>query len=142
MAADDVSRIAFFVAGKPRAMQTGSVVTAGGRSFPIRRNATWAAVVGLVARQHAPAVLLEGPLVVDLLFHFRPPRTATRRRHPVVRPDGENLAKGILDALNGVLYHDDSQVVDLLIRKRYSETEGVRVDIRPLPDDWHPEYRP
>lgn len=137
-------RISFFVPGKPRAMQTGSVVRAGGRAFPVRRNTTWAAIVGLIARQHAPEALLDGPLVADLLFYVKMPKAAAKtRKYPVVRPDAENLGKGILDAFSGVLYHDDSQVVDLLIRKRYTyNQEGVRVELRALPDDWHPEYRP
>ena len=52
------------------------------------------------------------------------------------------MVKGLLDAWNGVLYEDDSQVIDLVIRKRYATTEGVRVEIQTVPDDWSPEYLP
>ena len=44
-------RFSCFVPGKPKAMQTGSVVRAGGRAFPVRRNTAWAAVVGEVCRR-------------------------------------------------------------------------------------------
>lgn len=39
---------------------------------------------------------------------------------PVMRPDADNYAKAALDACNGILFRDDSQVTDLIVRKRYS----------------------
>lgn len=37
----------------------------------------------------------------------------------IIKPDIDNLSKAIIDSLNGVLYKDDSQVVDLTSKKRY-----------------------
>lgn len=34
-----------------------------------------------------------------------------------VRPDVDNIAKGVMDALNGIAYEDDSQVVSLSVLK-------------------------
>lgn len=39
------------------------------------------------------------------------------------RPDADNLGKLILDALNGVAWNDDSQVVDLAIHKVYASSD-------------------
>lgn len=39
---------------------------------------------------------------------------------PQTRPDADNYAKAALDACNGILFRDDSQVTDLIVRKRYS----------------------
>ena len=39
----------------------------------------------------------------------------------------DNLAKSILDSLNGLAYHDDKQVVELSIKKYYAENAEVRV---------------
>lgn len=39
---------------------------------------------------------------------------------PVTRPDADNYAKAALDGCNGILFRDDSQVADLIVRKRYS----------------------
>ena len=36
------------------------------------------------------------------------------------KPDCDNIAKSILDALNGIAYDDDSQIVELVVRKCYS----------------------
>lgn len=48
---------------------------------------------------------------------------------PKTKPDLDNVAKVILDALNGIAYHDDSQVSRLLIEKRYAEEPRVEVMI-------------
>jgi Holliday junction resolvase RusA-like endonuclease len=39
---------------------------------------------------------------------------------PTTRPDADNFCKAALDGCNGILFRDDSQVTDLIIRKRYS----------------------
>ena len=48
---------------------------------------------------------------------------------PTKKPDCDNIAKVILDALNGVAYHDDSQVVELVVHKHYAETTRVNVTL-------------
>ena len=45
------------------------------------------------------------------------------------KPDWDNDGKIVSDALNGVAYHDDSQVVDAQVRKFYSHTPRVEVTI-------------
>ena len=39
---------------------------------------------------------------------------------PTKKPDADNIAKAILDALNGLAFYDDAQVVYLQVSKRYS----------------------
>ena len=45
------------------------------------------------------------------------------------KPDCDNIAKIILDSLNKIAYHDDSQVVDLHVNKRYAEMPYVYVEL-------------
>jgi len=62
-----------------------------------------------------------GPVALAITFAL--PRPASvRRRAPTTRPDVDKLARAVLDALTGVLYADDAQVVDLHTRKRYAVT--------------------
>lgn len=49
---------------------------------------------------------------------------------PMKKPDIDNIAKVILDALNGVLYADDSQIIELNISKQYGETPSVVVNVK------------
>ena len=47
-----------------------------------------------------------------------------RELRPDKKPDMDNILKSVLDALNGVAYADDKQVVELIGRKYYTETDG------------------
>ncbi|MBU9175819.1 RusA family crossover junction endodeoxyribonuclease [Burkholderia gladioli] len=44
------------------------------------------------------------------------------------KPDADNVVKALKDGMNGVVYLDDGQVVDLWISKRYARTPGVRIE--------------
>ena len=51
---------------------------------------------------------------------------------PCKKPDSDNIAKAILDALNGVAYYDDSQVIGLTVKKEYGDSARVEVEIEAL----------
>jgi Holliday junction resolvase RusA-like endonuclease len=48
---------------------------------------------------------------------------------PTGRPDWDNLAKSGLDALNGIVFADDSQVVEATVKKVYSEVPLLRIEV-------------
>ena len=48
---------------------------------------------------------------------------------PAVKPDCDNLAKAILDSLNGLAYRDDKQVVELVVKKYYAENAEVKIKL-------------
>ncbi|MGH7921890.1 MAG: RusA family crossover junction endodeoxyribonuclease, partial [Candidatus Dormibacteraceae bacterium] len=52
------------------------------------------------------------------------PKSRRQRAPPTKRPDIDNYAKNVLEGLDGVAYRDDAQIVDLRVRKRYSEFSG------------------
>lgn len=56
---------------------------------------------------------------VEIAVYCSRPKSA-KRRFPTVKPDVDNIAKIILDGLNGVAYEDDKQVVSLSIDKVYA----------------------
>ncbi len=82
----------------------------------------------------------EGAVSVDIKAVYPIPKSYTKKRaqsilegneEPVKKPDIDNIAKIILDGLNGVAYDDDTQVVDLKVRKLYSpDVEKVVVTVR------------
>jgi len=49
------------------------------------------------------------------------------------KPDIDNVAKGILDAMNGIVYVDDSQIRRLSVNKQYGLCNLVKIEIEPLP---------
>lgn len=129
--------ITFFVAGIPKASQTGSVVRLpDGRRFPKRRNTEWGDRVALVAMEHRPTRPLTGPVCVNLAYtFFRPASLSLRQRPlPTVAPDLDNLLKHQLDALNGILWETDAQIVRLTVSKDYSLTPGLAVTVLAWPE--------
>lgn len=52
---------------------------------------------------------------------------------PTSKPDSDNVEKAAKDAMNGVVWLDDSQVVTSSKRKGYSQIPGVRLVVIPLP---------
>lgn len=78
---------------------------------------------------------------VAILFGLPIPKTATKKRREemekgtidhIKRPDVDNLVKAVLDALNGVAYEDDAQIVLVAAAKRYSDKPFVNVRIVPV----------
>lgn len=57
----------------------------------------------------------------------REPRAA---EHKTTKPDGDNVAKAVLDGLSGIAYVDDAQVVRLEVEKWYAaQGDGARVEV-------------
>ena len=72
----------------------------------------------------------------EIKVFYSIPKSASKKKRndmlmgftrPKKKPDCDNIAKIICDALNGIVYHDDSQVVDLEIRKYYSDEPKVKI---------------
>lgn len=72
--------------------------------------------------------MFDRPLKITLNFFIKKP-VSCKRDYPSVRPDIDNYAKAILDAMNGVVFKDDGQIITLHISKRYHEAPGTDVTI-------------
>lgn len=81
-------------------------------------------------------------LSVRIFAFFSVPKSASKKKHlamidrlirPTRKPDFDNIGKIICDALNGIAYRDDAQIVDALVRKFYSDTPRVIVEISDIP---------
>ena len=114
--------IEFTVPGNPIPKARPRVIQRGKRTFAYtpRRTRNWEAAIRAAAWEHVKlGPLHRRPLAVTLTFY--------RENH--VRADTDNLAKAVLDALNGICYVDDAQIVDLHLR-RYVDSDNPRVEIR------------
>lgn len=79
---------------------------------------------------------VEYPVALSLQFFLPIPKawnktmTLAAKRGEIKhtkKPDVDNFAKAVMDAFNGVLYEDDSQVVDLHVSKAYSDLPRIEV---------------
>ena len=76
-----------------------------------------------------------------ILAFFEPPKSISKKKRadmlerriwPAKKPDSDNIAKVVLDALNGIAYHDDTQVISLTVAKVYSEEARLSITLRTL----------
>ncbi len=83
--------------------------------------------------------MLEGELDIEIKLYFQIPKSTSKKKRelmeqgkirPTKRPDLDNCMKTITDALNGIAYKDDSQIVDAAVRKYYSNTPRAEVCIQ------------
>ena len=84
---------------------------------------------------------IERPVIVYIAAVFDIPKTFSKKRRamaldggefPAKKPDLDNIAKVTTDALNGVVYKDDAQIVSARLSKVYGPAPMVRVAVTPL----------
>lgn len=121
---------AMLIGGKARFIATSSNKQ-GKRMRNYRQTVHAAACRRLeLMNRAAPAFAKHVPVTLEIAFFFERPKSAPRiRQNPVVKPDIDKLLRATLDALTGVLFHDDAQVVEVITRKLYG-SEGVMIHAR------------
>ena len=86
---------------------------------------------------------LEGQLIMSVKAFFPIPKSASKAKktlmqngkvRPITKPDFDNLGKIVADALKGMAYHDDSQIVTGIVRKYYADQP--RMEILIYEDGW------
>ncbi|SDR17349.1 Holliday junction resolvase RusA (prophage-encoded endonuclease) [Paraburkholderia tuberum] len=120
--------------GRPRFARQGAHV----RTFTPEKTERYENLVKLAARQGmGTREPFAGP--VRLVVHIALPIPASwsqKRQRDAAdgligatkKPDADNVIKGVKDGMNGVVYADDSQIVDLWVSKRYGRTPCVRIE--------------
>lgn len=88
---------------------------------------------------YKPPVPLEGPLIIDIDAYFQTPESwsgAKQERHEgryrPKKPDKDNIEKIYFDAMNGVIFEDDKQIVNGRTRKYYSMKPRTIIRIKEL----------
>ena len=85
--------------------------------------------------------IFEGPISVSMRFRFEPPKSATKRDRAAMlagdipysgSKDLDNLGKAASDALNGVVWRDDVQIIRLFLTKAVSTNAGIDFRIAEL----------
>jgi crossover junction endodeoxyribonuclease RusA len=90
----------------------------------------WEKTIKTSALEHSPVVSSGEWRVVINFAMKRPQRLPKGRKHHTTKPDLDKLVRCVLDALTGVLWVDDSQVITIRAFKFYAAEEEVpHVDI-------------
>lgn len=81
---------------------------------------------------------LEGPVKLDLIIRLPVPKSYPKKRSegclngfewPTKKPDWDNVAKSVADAMNDIVFLDDTQIVIARVVKTYSAEAGVDVQV-------------
>lgn len=113
--------IRFEVGGVPQ-VQGNHRVNRSGYTYDTNRNlAPWREQIAWAAAA-ARCPLLLGPVRLEVVFWLPVPKSAPKRRRlePIKRPDCSKMLRAVEDALTGVAYKDDSQIVMVTAAKRYA----------------------
>lgn len=129
--------VQFAVPVIPVAKQRARVVTGG--AYTPRKTRDYETMVGYRARSAMGGKPpTEAAVVLLVEFGVPIPSSWTGKRRsdaeaglvvPASKPDLTNYVKAIEDAMNGIVYRDDSQIVSILASKSYSKTPMLNVSV-------------
>ena len=135
--------LAFEIPGQPigQGRPKFSTINGHARAYDPEKSRNYKAYVRMLATQamkDSGFTMIEGACVLRIDAYFEVPKSKSKKfreaalnglERPTKKPDLSNIIKGIEDALNGLVYKDDSSIVSLKIQKYYSEFPRVELEI-------------
>jgi len=124
--------------GKQRARyaKRGSYVTA----YTPEKTRTYETLIKESAKQAmGSSEPLETPVTLYLYIRVPIPKSHSKKKveaclngldQPIKKPDASNILKSVEDGMNGIVYKDDSQIINLHVTKVYSTLAGVDVCVK------------
>lgn len=85
--------------------------------------------------------VMQGPVKICITAYYQIPKSVSKAKRqdmldgkilPQKKPDVDNVAKIVLDALNQVAYQDDKQVAELHVYRYYSDCPRVEIEIEEM----------
>ena len=111
------------------------------RNYPDKETESYEGMLRAAAADAmAGRPLLDGPVLVKIVAVFAVPASWSKRKRaaalagtirPTVKPDLDNTLK-LCDALNGIVWRDDAQVVTATGRKIYGDRPGLSIEVLPI----------
>ena len=130
--------ISLTIPGPPIGKQRARVTRTGHAYTPAKTVNYEALVKQTFAAKYPDFVPLSGPVVVGLWILLMPSKETARKIkkgikvYPTIKPDIDNVFKIIADALSGLAFVDDKQIVESDLSKHYADRPMVEVVIKEL----------
>ena len=92
--------------------------------------------------------VMDGPVFLAVRFYLPIPESWSKKKKesalclaisPITKPDLSNLVKAVEDAMNGVVWRDDSQVTCMQVEKFYSDEPRSEVTVKEMNEDGQKE---
>lgn len=126
--------ISFEVPGTP-VPQSRPRFTRQGHAYDTDKSRNYKALVRAEAvRKMGGREPAAGAVIARLAFYLPIPKSWSKKKRvmalrgeisPTGRPDTDNLVKSVTDAVNGVVYADDSQIINIIANKCYDLEPGM-----------------
>lgn len=123
--------------GKGRARTVRNKYTGNVHSFTPEKTASYENLIKTIAMQHFEQPC-KSEIILDISAYYQIPTSASKTKKtqmlcgeikPLTKPDLSNVIKSVEDALNGVAYFDDNQIIKIAADKRYDDNPRVEVKI-------------
>jgi Holliday junction resolvase RusA-like endonuclease len=110
-----------------------------GRTYTPKKTVDYESLIASKALSSmCPAIPVETAVAIFIWINHAIPASYSKKRKEAClnglefpkKPDIDNVAKLYLDAMNGIVYKDDVQVVKLRVSKRYDTIASVHVLVR------------
>lgn len=134
--------VTFHVPGKPQGKARAKTFHTNGitRTVTPDRTVLYENLIKDRYLQEANGFYLESgtPVTLRIVARFLPPKSKSKKIQksmfdgevlPLKKPDMDNIVKVVADALNGVAYHDDTQIAFVVAKKAYSAMEGLDITV-------------
>lgn len=128
----------FTVPGVPVGKGRPRFVKATGRAYTPEKTASYESLIAYAASQAMlGAEPISAPIGIKVQAVFPIPQSWSKKRKTAAhwhtsKPDGDNILKAVGDALNGIVWTDDSQVARTTIAKVYGDVPGLHVFVEAL----------
>jgi Holliday junction resolvase RusA-like endonuclease len=134
--------VTFNVEGNPVGKQRARYAKRGNfvQAYTPEKTRSYEALIKDAARQAmGSSSPLDTPVSLYLYIRVQIPASATKKRlqaiasgdeKPTKKPDASNILKSVEDGMNGVVYKDDSQIVNIHVTKVYSSQAGVDICVK------------
>lgn len=131
----------FEIVGEPQGKGRPRFSTRGGfvKTYTPEKTASYENFVKVCYLNKYKGQKLDGEIIAEIIAYFSIPKSFSKKKRvqaiegkikPTKKPDTDNIAKTILDSLNGIAFEDDKQVVALLVKKLYGEEPKVVVSLK------------
>lgn len=133
--------IVIVIAGAPVGKGRPKFSRQSGRAYTPTKTANTEAYVKSEAVRQVGQPLLTGPIRLDVRAAVPVPKSWSKKKReaalkneisPTGTPDADNVAKLYCDALNEIVWVDDSQIVELRFRKFYSDTPSTTLIVEQI----------
>jgi len=122
------------IPGPPVGKQRARVCRSGHAFTPAKTVNYEALVKQTFAAKYPDFMPMSGPVRMILSIYIMPSKETQRkikksiaRVYPIIKPDADNILKIVADALSGLAFVDDKQIISVYAEKKYSLRPCVEV---------------